>query len=103
MRTYEFTPYTDAESTVFAIKIEEAQHNKTKISTFWSDFGRHLSKNKKELTESEVEKCKTFKQQLSKFWKTVCRIESKYNAGMIEDIIASISDPDLKEFLVQNS
>ena len=99
MRIYEFTPYSDTESTVFSINIEEAKPNKAKVSTLWRDFDRHLSSH----TRMEEKTCVKFKQQLLRFWNTVCRMERKYNTGVVEDIIASIADPDLREFLVQNS
>ena len=99
MRVYEFTPYSDTESTVFSINIDEGKTNGTKVSTSWRDFDRHLSNH----TKLEEQRCVKFKQQLTRFWNTVCRMEKKYNTGVVEDIIASIADPDLKEFLVQNS
>ena len=95
MRTYEFTPTEDTRTTLFAIRI--ADDVEPKVSTEWRDYDRNLYRAQ---TEPESQK---FVRQLARFWKTVCSIERKYKSGMVEKILESIADPDLKQFLLQYS
>ena len=94
MRIYEFTPQ---DTTMTKLAIEIYDDGDPKVSTDWRDYARNLQR-----TETEGQK---FQGQLKRFWQTVCRIERKYRPGsdIIEKILNSISDPDLKEFLTQNS
>lgn len=95
MTTYEFLPNRDS-IPVFVINITSDE-----VTTKWRDIEGHFNRMKYGFKDNqESHNTRIFMTQLRNFWRNVCNMEEVDE--VIDAIIASVKNPDLIDFLIEN-